>query len=169
MSLKTIGHWLVREIREIIPPTIFFFIAFALLLLTQALVLQEHDIDAWDWGRAIVGALIVGKVVLIVDHFRFVDRYPDRPLIWNVLWKTLIYNVAATAVHYLEQLLPRIFDGESFAAANRALYAATDWEHIVLTHMWLAVLLLAYCGGRELVRAIGPAKVRRMFFSARGA
>ncbi|MEX2202418.1 MAG: hypothetical protein WD711_13555 [Dongiaceae bacterium] len=169
MSLEKFGRWFVREIRELLPPTIFFFIAFALLLLTQALVLQEHGIDAWDWGRAIVGALIVGKVVLIVDHFRFMNRYPERPLIWNTLWKTLIYNIAATAVHYLEKILPPIFDGEGFAAANRALYAATDWERIVLIHMWLAVLLLAYCSARELVRAIGPAKVRRMFFYARDA
>ena len=115
-----------------------------------------------------VGALIVGKVVLIVDKFHFIDRYPDRPLIWNALWKTLIYNIAATAVHYLEKLLPLIFDGKGLAAANRTLFAATDWEHIVLIHMWLAVLLLAYCCARELVRAVGPDKVRHMFFHARG-
>ncbi|MDZ4736291.1 MAG: hypothetical protein SGJ07_08065 [Rhodospirillaceae bacterium] len=168
MSLEKTVRWLGREIREILPPTIFFFIAFALLLVTQSLVLKEHGIDVWDWGRAIVGALIVGKVVLIVDKFHFIDRYPDRPLIWNALWKTLIYNIAATAVHYLEKLLPLIFDGKGLAAANRTLFAATDWEHIVLIHMWLAVLLLAYCCARELVRAVGPDKVRHMFFHARG-
>ncbi|MEX0810445.1 MAG: hypothetical protein WD044_17115 [Dongiaceae bacterium] len=168
MNLKKTVRWLGGEIREILPPTIFFFIAFALLLVTQSLVLKEHGIDVWDWGRAIVGALIVGKVVLIVDKFSFVDRYPDRPLIWNALWKTLIYNIAATAVHYLEKLLPPIFDGKGFSEANRTLFAATDWEHIVLVHMWLAVLVFAYCCLRELVQQIGAAKVRRMFFHARG-
>ena len=166
MNLKQVGHWFVREIREILPPTIFFFAAFSLLLLTQTLILKEHGIGVWDWGGALVGALIVGKVVLVVDHFRFVNRYPDRPLVWNTLWKTLIYNVAASAVHYLEKLLPLMFDGDGFAAANRALFGATDWEHVVLVHMWLAVLLLAYCSARELIRHLGAKNVVRMFFGS---
>ena len=167
MNLKHVGHVIVREIREIIPPTIFFFVAFGLLMLTQTLVLKEHGIDAWDWGAAAIGALIVGKVVLIADHFAFVDRYPKDPLIWNAVWKTLIYMVAATFVRYLEQLLPLMFGGKDFLAANRTLYAELDWSHFALTHMWLAVLLFVYCCLRELVRHIGAAKVKRMFFHAR--
>jgi hypothetical protein len=72
-------------------------------------------------------------------------------------------------LHYLEGLLPLLFDGESFIAANRKLHAGTGWTRSLLVHMWLAVLLFAYCGTRELVRAIGPGRVRLMFFSARGA
>ena len=167
MNLKKAGHVIGREIREIIPPTLFFFIAFSLLLLTQTLVLKEHGIDAWDWGGAVIGALIVGKVVLIADHFKFVDRYPKEPLIWNAVWKTLIYLVAATAVRYLEALLPLLFHGQGFGEANRAIEAGFNWNHFLLIHMWLAVLLFAYCCLRELIRHIGTQKVARMFFHAR--
>ena len=97
MSLKHIGSILLREVRDIVPPTLFFFVAFGLLLITQSLVLEEHGIGVWHWGGALIGALIVGKVVLVVDHLRFVDRYPHKPLIWNATWKTLIYAVAAKA------------------------------------------------------------------------
>jgi hypothetical protein len=169
MSLKSIGHWFVREIREILPPTIFFFIAFGLLLFTEMLVLKQHGIGVWHFGGALVGALIVGKVVLVADHFRFVDRYPDRPLIWNTLWKTLVYFLAGSLLHYLEGLLPLLFDGEGFVAANRKLYAGTGWTHSLLVHMWLAVLLFAYCGARELIRRIGTKEFMRMFFGSRAA
>ena len=169
MNLNHVGNVIVREIRELIPPTVFFFIAIGLLLVTQMLVLEDHGIDAWDWGGAAIGALIIGKIVLIADHFRFIDRYPEHPLIWNALWKTLIYNIAATALRYLEGLVPLLFDGKGFVTANRTLFAETDWTHFVLVHMWLAVLLFVYCCLRELVRQIGPAEVRRMFFGARVA
>jgi len=32
--------------------------------------------------------------------------------------------------------------------------------------MWLVVLFFVYCAMRELVRAVGPEKVMRMFFSS---
>ncbi len=169
MNLKKTGAIAMREVREIIPPTLFFFVAFSLLLLTQTLVLEEHGIDGWDWGGAVVGALVVGKVVLVADKFKFVDRYPKEPLIWNAVWKTLIYVAAASAVHYLEELLPLVFGGQGFAAANRTLLAGFDWHRAALIHMWLTVLLFVYCCPRELVRHVGPHKVRRMFFHAREA
>lgn len=167
MNLKKAGHVIGREFWEIIPPTLFFFIAFSLLLFTKILVLKEHGIDAWDWGGAVVGALIVGKVVLVVDKFSFVDRYPEKPLIWNAVWKTLIYLVAATMVRYLEQLLPLMFHGSGFAEAHRTIEAQLNWEDFLLIHMWLAILLFVYCCLRELVRHIGPRKVARMFIHAR--
>ncbi len=169
MNLQKTGAILKRELLELIPPTLFFLVAFGLLLITQMLVLEEHGIDAWDWGGAVVGALVVGKVVLITDKFDFIDRYPDEPLIYNALWKTLIYMIAASIVHYLEELLPLVFHGKGFVAANRALIASFDWHHAALIHMWLLVLLFGYCSLRELVRHIGPAKVARMFFHSRHA
>jgi hypothetical protein len=169
MDLKHIGRIVRREIRDIIPPTIFFFVAFGLLLVTQMLVLKDHGIDAWHWGGAVIGALIIAKIVLIADHFRFINRYPGHPLIWNALWKTLIYNIGALALRYLEGLLPILFRGDGFVPANRAFFAETDWTHFLLVHMWLAVLLFVYCCLRELVRQIGPAEVRRMFFGGRAA
>ncbi|MEX1109198.1 MAG: hypothetical protein WEC00_09830 [Dongiaceae bacterium] len=169
MSMKGAGQFLRREIREIIPPTIFFLIAFGLLLLTQWLVLREHGIEVWDLGRAVIGALLVAKILLIVDHFKFIDRYPEKPLIWNVLWKTFVYNVAALLFRYLEALVPLLFKGEGLGAAHRTMIAQFDWAHFAMLHMWLAVLLFAYCTARELIRHIGSAKVARLFFHAREA
>jgi hypothetical protein len=169
MSVQRIVQIVGREIREIVPPALFFLVAFGLLIVTQALVLELHGIRYWDLGAAVIGALIIAKVVLIVDHFRFVDRYPDKPLIWNALWKTLIYNIGATLVRYLEELLPLLFKGEGLAAAHRTLFAELNWTHVVLVHMWLAVLLFVYCCFRELAREIGAGRVTRMFFHARKA
>ena len=77
-----------NEFLELLPPTIFFFIAIGLLMLTKRLVLKQYDIHVSDFAVVVVGALIIGKVVLIADHFSFVDKYPGKPLIYNVLWKT---------------------------------------------------------------------------------
>lgn len=169
MSIQKFGRTVAREIREVIPPTLFFFVAFGLLLLTQMLVLRDHGIDVWSWGGAVVGALLIGKIMLVVDKLPFVNRYPHKPLIWNALWKALIYNVAAVILRYIERMIHLWPEQGSFVAANATLIDQASWPHVVLVHMWLAVLLIVYCCLRELVRQIGADRVRRMFFQTSAA
>ena len=38
-----------------------------------------------------VAALILGKAVLIADMLPFINRFPHKPLIYNIAWKTVIY------------------------------------------------------------------------------
>lgn len=167
------GHrsrvWAVikKEVRELIPPTVFFLVAFTLLLVTQALVLEDYGVDLLDLGQAVIGALIAGKILLIVDIFPFVDRYPTRPLIWNTLWKALVYNIAALIVRYLEAVIGLWIDKGSFGAANDALFAGIHWPHFWLVQLWLAVLFLVYCAGCELSRALGRETLIALFFGPR--
>ena len=58
---------LKHEFLEIIPPTVFFFIAFTLIIATKTLILREYNIPASGFGMALIGGLLVGKVVLIAD------------------------------------------------------------------------------------------------------
>ncbi len=153
-----------RELRELVAPSIFFFIAFGLLVITQALVLEEYGIQSAELGKAAIGALVAGKIFLIADRFPFINRFPGRPLIYNTLWKAFIYNVAALLFRYLERVIPLIGDKGSFGAANDALLAAISWPHFLLVQLWLAVLFLGYCAARELIRAVGRDRVRELFF-----
>jgi hypothetical protein len=161
--LKSIKH----DIYEILPPTIFFFIAFTLILATKRLILSEYGISWTGFGSALIGAYLVGKVVLIVDKLPFVNKFPDRQLIYNASWKCLIYFLAAVLLQYLERIVPLLLKHESFMEANRHFVAETVWPHFWLIQMWLAVLFFVYCAMRELVRAIGRDKVIYMFFGGR--
>ena len=51
-----------------------------------------------------VAALILGKSVLLADMLPAINRYPDRPLVYNIGWKTAIYLLMALLIHYLERL-----------------------------------------------------------------
>ncbi|MDQ3624923.1 MAG: hypothetical protein M3463_20990 [Verrucomicrobiota bacterium] len=54
---------------------------------------------------ATIAALVIAKVVVITDHFAAVNRFPDKPLIYNVVWKTVIYFVAWLLMRYLEHVI----------------------------------------------------------------
>lgn len=149
--LKTLKH----EFLLVIPPTVFFFITFCLLILTRKLTLREYDIPLTGFANALVGALIVGKVVLVVDNFPFMNLYPDKPLIYNVAWKTSVYMLATLLVRYLEHLIPFLNQYGNLAEAHRHLVGEVVWPHFWLIQMWLIVFFFIYCSLRELIRVIG--------------
>ena len=162
--MKAFGAWLVREFREVIPPAIFFLVGFHMLALTRSLMLREYGIHAATAAGATVGALLVAKVVLIADSLPVINRFPERPLIYNVAWKTTIYVLAALVLHYLEHLVPLWWRLGNLGTANDRLLGEIVWPHFWAVQLWLLVLLFMYCAMRELIRAIGTHEVRRMFF-----
>lgn len=155
--------WFKEELLKVIPIAIFFLLAFQLLALTQALMLRQYDIEAFAFMHATIGALIVAKVVLIVDMLPFLNRFPGKPLFYNVTWKTSIYVVAAFAVRYLEKLVDSWVDLGELGAANRQLLEKIVWPHFWVIQIWLFVLFFMFCSLRELVRVLGKQRVRALF------
>src|SRR5664279_2266998 len=93
-----------EEIEKLIPPTIFFFLTLHLIALIRALMLKGTGIPVVSSMVILIGALTLGKAVLLADALPLVNRFPDKPLAYNVVWKTLLYFIAATIIHYLEHL-----------------------------------------------------------------
>src|SRR5262245_52640677 len=114
-------HWLKHELHEVIPPTIFFLISFHIVVIDRRLMLRQYGLPLSSMVSATVAALLVAKVVVVTDAFPFVNRFPAKPLMYNVVWKTAIYVVAALIVHYLEHLVPALWHTGSLAEANRQL------------------------------------------------
>jgi len=153
-----------EEIEQLLPPTIFFFVALHLIAIVRVLMLQGTGIALETSVSVTVAALILGKAVLIADLLPFINRYPDRPLVYNVAWKTAIYLLIAMLVHYLERLVDYWREAGGLVAGNQKLLAEIVWPHFWAIQILLLVLILMYCTMREFVRVIGADQVRRMFF-----
>jgi hypothetical protein len=165
--MSDLWHWLKHEFHEVLPPAIFFLIAFHIVVFDQRLILRQYGLPLSSVVVATVAALLVAKVVVITDMFPLINRFPDKPLIYNVVWKTVIYVVAALLIHYLEYLLPLWWHPRELGAANRLLMGKIVWPHFWAIQLWLVVLLFVYCALRETVRAIGREKMMLMFFGRR--
>lgn len=153
-----------EEIAKLIPPTIFFFLTLHLIALIRSLMLKGTGIPVVSSMVILVGALTLGKAVLLTDALPLVNRYPNKPLAYNVVWKTTLYFIAATIIHYLENLYDAWRVAGSIAAANERLLAEIVWAHFFAIELLLLVILFMYCTMRELIRVIGREKVLEMFF-----
>lgn len=162
--MRKIAVTLKHEILLLIPPTVFFLVAIGLLVFTKHLMLKQYGVQFSDFGAIIVGALIIGKVVLIADHLPLTNKFPNRPLIYRIVWKSFVYVLAAFLVRTGEELIPRIFKYSSISQGMAHLVDEVIWPHFWVIYIWLSVLLFTYCSLRELVRVIGEDKVLELFF-----
>ena len=155
---------LKEEFFKILPPTIFFFVALHIVMFIRVLMLKGTGVAPSSSISIAVAALILGKAVLIADMLPMINRFPNKPLIYNVAWKTLIYLVVATLIHYLERLIDFWRQAGGFVAGNKKLLAEIVWPHFWAIQIILLVLIVMYCTMHELVRVIGREKVLRIFF-----
>jgi hypothetical protein len=156
-----------EEFLELLPPTLFFFVALHIVAFIHALMSRKTGIDLPTSASVTVAALVIGKSVLLADLLPFINRYPDKPLVWNVFWKTFIYFLMATALHYLERLYEFWKGAPDFVSANQKMLAELVWPHFWAIQILLAILILIYCVITELSRAMGKEKLRAMFFGLR--
>lgn len=162
--MSNVGKFLKKEFLELLPTVIFFFVAFHILALSRSLMLRKYGIEVSAFAGATVAALVVAKVVLIADVLPIMNRFPRKPLIYNVVWKAMIYLLVAFVVHLMEHLIPLWWHAGSLTTATRQLLDEIVWPHFWAIQLWLLVLFLTYCTQREMIRVIGPAEVKRLFF-----
>src|SRR5213080_2938657 len=155
---------LKEEFFKLLPPTIYFFVALHIVAFVRVLMLKKTGLAPSSTISIAVAALILGKAVLIADMLPLINRFPNKPLIYNVAWKTLIYLLAATLIHYLERLIDFWRQTGGFVAGNQKLLAEIVWPHFWAIQIILVVLIVMYCTMHELVRVIGRQKVLRIFF-----
>jgi len=155
---------LKEEFAKLLPPTIYFFITLHLVALIRSLLLRGTGIPLLSSVGVTIAALTLGKAVLIADALPFVNRYPHKPLAYNVAWKTAIYFVVATFLHYLERLYDFWKEAGSLVAANDELLSQIVWPHYWGIQIALFLIVFMYCAMGELVRAMGRDRVIAMFF-----
>jgi hypothetical protein len=153
-----------KEFYELIPPTLFFFVALHIVALIRALMAKGSGIPLTSTVSIAIAALILGKSVLLADLLPAINRFPERPLIYNVAWKTLIYLVVAGIIHYVERLIDFVREADGLIAGNEKLLAEMVWPRFWAIQLLLFVLILMYCVISELVRAIGKKQFMQMFF-----
>ena len=155
---------LKEEFLAVLPPTIFFFVALHLVSFIRVLVAKGSHFEPLSTTSIAVAALILGKAVLIADMVPAINRYPDKPLAYNVAWKTAIYLLLATVIHYVERLIDFSRQAGGLAAGNAKLFAEIVWPHFWAVEIIVFILILIYCTVHELARVIGREKMLRLFF-----
>ena len=157
--------WLAHEVRHMLPPTIFFLVSLNLIVLTVALLSDDHELSAVSHISACVGALLIGKAFLLADKLPVMRQHINRPLIYGALWSALVYFMMILVLHLAERLISAATNSQGFLFRTKAEIASFDWSLFLVVQMWLALLLIIYAVAGAIVRAIGPMRIQEIFLA----
>jgi hypothetical protein len=165
---RRIGARLLNEFREVLPPTIFFFIGFNFVVFTTNLLVAQYSVAVSNFMLATVAALVVGKAVLVANHTPFLRRYDRAPLIQPILFKTAFYWITVFVARLLERfvhfsLIERNPPGDFLPY----LITTFSWHRFSAISLWILVLFLIYVTASEFSQLFGPGELQRLFFRYR--
>jgi hypothetical protein len=168
--VRRAGAFLLREFLEILPPTIFFFIGFNLIVLTTNLILANYGAQFASFMLATAGALIVAKALLVANALPVVRRFDRAPLIRPILFKTVFYSVAVFIArlleHWIEYLLSRDYVFGGFLKHEIATFS---WDRFIAIQIWIFVLFLIYVTVTEFNRLFGEGELGHILLTSRPA
>jgi len=162
------GAFLLHEFLEILPPTIFFFLGFNLIVLTTNLILADYGAEVANFLIATTSALVVAKAVLVANAMPAISRYDRAPLIRPILFKTVFYWAAVSIVRLLEHWVRYRFGGDYvFGGFVPHAIATFSWDRFIAIQLWILVLFLVYVTASEFNRLFGHGELRRILFTYR--
>jgi uncharacterized membrane protein YhdT len=164
MQASRVFAFIAKEIREALPPILFFVIGFSLIELTTQLFLDTYMVRLTNYMVALTAALVVGKAVLVADALPFFRRFDAAPLILPILFKTLIYWLVVFVFRILEHLIEYGASGGRLSGLRDYRETHYPWTQFAAVQIWIFTLFLVYTTAAELIALFGAAEVRRIFF-----
>ena len=137
-------HKLLHEIRAVGLATLYFGLWLAVLLLIKQLILAEYRIEFSGISKALIGALILSKVVIVMERVSLEALIARQPAWVGVLLRTLLYALGVLVVLVLEKGFEGRDEYGGFVSAVAGIYAAEDAYHIAVNAIVLTGALLVY-------------------------
>jgi hypothetical protein len=166
---SSVFRFVLKELRELLPPTLFFAIGFNFIELTTQLVLDDYNARFANFMVATVAALVVGKAVLVAHLLPFLHRFDTAPLIRPILFKTAVYTLVVFLVRVLERLLEYAAAGGSIGGLPGYVTTHFTWHRLVAVQLWIMVLFLMYTSVSELDARLGHGELVKMLFAWRAS
>lgn len=127
----------VHEVRAVGVAMLFFGCWIGTLLLIRHLVLAEHQIEMYDYGAAIVGALVLSKVVIVLERVPLGGWVRARPAYVGVALRTAMYTAGVAVVLSVEHGIRGRGEHGGFLPAIEAAARSTGEDHL-----WVSVICI---------------------------
>lgn len=135
---------LKQELKTLGVVALYFAVWLSALLLVKQLVLAEYDIQFAGLSKAVVGALILSKVVLILEYVPLGTWVHRQPAWVDVLLRTGLYLLGVFLVLVLEKGFEGRHEYGGFLASLTAVFRHADFYHVWLNLLVVSGALLNY-------------------------
>jgi hypothetical protein len=157
--LSTVKH----EAKEVGLVTLYFLICFGIILTLKKLMLAAYEIEFYALSAAVISALIVGKVVVVLDKTKAGTRFDAKySLGVVVLYKTLIYSLVTLLVLLAEKMFHAFRETGTLGHAFMNVWIHQDWNVLSFKVLCMGLAFIGYHLYSGIDRRLGEGTLKLM-------
>ncbi|RDI43348.1 hypothetical protein [Aquicella lusitana] len=155
---------LKEETIHAVPAIIFFMITFNLINLTERLMMRISEPGFGSYLAASLGALLAGKLLIIVNSLPILNAFSSKPMIYNILWKFCVYGFFTLVFRMGEDLVSFYIHYSGLQTASGYIAARLVSPVFWAIQIWVLMLFAVYVVAAEFVLVVGRKRIRHMLF-----
>ena len=153
----------IHELREYLTVLLFLAPLFGAFSTYRMLLQGRFREGSFEYGTALINALILSKIILVGEYLRLGKRQEKRPLIYSTVYKSFVFTLLVAVFQVLEGAVKGVWHGEGLAGPLPC--SATE----VRPNCWLSAWLtfapsLPFFALREIRWVLGGARLADLFF-----
>lgn len=156
---------LKHELKAVILVTLFFAAWLGVFMGLKILILDGYQIRFGSISAVLIGALVLAKVVLILEHVSLGAWLRDEPVLVDVVLRTLLYAFGTFVVMLLEKAFESRHEQGGFGSALTNVFQHPDMPHIWANAICVTAALLFYNVLSALNRHLGRGGLIGFFLS----
>lgn len=140
----TFWQKVIRELKSIAGVTLYFFLWFGILMLLKTIMLKDYNIQFSGISIAIITALVMAKVVLLMELIKFGPWVRRQPAIVDVVLRTIMYTLGVLFVQLLEKAFESRHEEGGFGNAMIRVFQHRDMYKILAGTIVVGISLFFY-------------------------
>ena len=149
---------------EMAPAVLFFFIAFLLIFVMFKLFVSQYSIEFTAFTKAAVGALILGKVIPLLDWVQSGYSFDTHRRAVVIACKTFIYGLAVIVLGIGERIIRGSRETGSLREGVALVIANANLDRFLGLVLLVSMIVSAYLVMQEIDRAMGEGALFKLFF-----
>ena len=156
---------LKHELRAVVLVTLFFAAWLGIFMGIKILILEGYQIRFGSVSAVLIGALVLAKVVLILEHVPLGAWVKKQPVLVDVILRTLLYAFGTFVVMLLEKAFESRHEEGGFVSALMNVFQHRDMPHVWANTICVSGALLFYNLLSSLNCHLGTGGLARVFLS----
>lgn len=157
----------LRQARSFIVLFLYLWVLFGLFLLNEAVVTRQHGGTMALQGFALVNALVLAKVMLVIEELELARWVRGHPVIVVILYEAIVCTLLFLGFHVIERLVVGGLRDHAISAEDLAV-GGGGVLGVLIVAVILFVSLLPFFAFKNVTRAIGAERMRRILFDRPG-
>jgi hypothetical protein len=154
-----------HELNSMVAATLHFGVWIGALVLLKYLILAQYDIAFPGVARAVLGVLLLAKVVLVLEHVPFGPWVRRQPAWVDVVLRTTLYIAGVVVVLLLERTIRGRSEHGGLLPSLRAAFRPESAHQIWLNVFVIGGALLTYNLSAVVRRHLGKGALLRMLLT----